>query len=161
MSYSNISLKIRSLFFAILKPGIVAGLLPSIIVKSGFISAVTNTPLFHHYIGLLMFFAGVFIMINCIIRFTNEGQGTLSPADPTKRLVVSGLYKFSRNPMYVGVMLILFGEVVFTLSVYLLFYSVSIFILFNLFVVLKEEPRLKKDFGKEYEEYYKTVGRWL
>lgn len=100
-------------------------------------------------------------MFHCIVRFAIDGLGTLSPADPTKRLVTFGLYRFSRNPMYVGVMMILLGEVVFTQSAYLLFYSIGIFVLFNLFIVYREEPRLKKDFGQDYETYRKTVRRWI
>lgn len=151
----------RSLFFVLLKPGVVTGLLPFLIAKSNFIITIANPLLLHHYVGLIISLVGVLIVTHCVVRFTIDGLGTLSPADPTKRLVVSGFYKFSRNPMYVGVMLILFGEIALTSSVYLLFYSVGIFVLFNLFVVYREEPRLMKDFGKEYEKYYKTVNRWL
>lgn len=63
--------------------------------------------------------------------------------------------------MYVGVMMILLGEVVFSQSAYLLFYSIGIFVLFNLFIAYREEPCLKKDFGQDYETYRKTVRRWV
>jgi protein-S-isoprenylcysteine O-methyltransferase Ste14 len=85
----------------------------------------------------------------------------LSPADPTKKLVISGLYKFSRNPMYIGVMLILVGECAFFSSISLLIYSTFVFIAFNLFILFHEEPRLENDFGAEYQQYRKTVRRWL
>ena len=87
-------------------------------------------------------------MFDCIIRFAVEGRGTLSPADPTKKLVISGLYKFSRNPMYVGVMMIIIGEAIFFRSTSLWIYSLFIFIAFNLFVMFIEEPLLLKDFGE-------------
>lgn len=161
MNATRLPLALRNFIFVVLQPGIVAGLLPFMIAKSSFKSMFTNSLLLHHYVGLLTFLAGVFIMLHCVVRFAIDGLGTLSPADPTKRLVISGLYKFSRNPMYVGVILILLGEVAFTLSANLFFYSIGIFVLFNLFVAYREEPRLKKDFGQDYEAYCKTVRRWV
>jgi protein-S-isoprenylcysteine O-methyltransferase Ste14 len=75
------------------------------------------------------------------------GKGTLSPADPTKKLVVKGLYRFSRNPMYVGVTMMLVGESIFFQSTALWTYSLIIFIAFNIFILFFEEPRLLDDFG--------------
>jgi protein-S-isoprenylcysteine O-methyltransferase Ste14 len=72
--------------------------------------------------------------------------------------VIKGLYRYSRNPMYVGVMLILIGESVFFNSPSLWAYSLVIFILF---ILLVEEPRLRKDFSTAYREYCKQVRRWL
>ena len=100
-------------------------------------------------------------MVDCIARFATQGKGTLSPADPTKKLVVTGLYRYSRNPMYIGVLLILAGEMVFFQSLYLALYLLIIFAVFNLFVLLIEEPRLKKDFGEEYRIYANNVKRWI
>jgi protein-S-isoprenylcysteine O-methyltransferase Ste14 len=71
------------------------------------------------------------------------------------------LYKFSRNPMYIGVMLILTGEAIFFRSIGLLIYAVLVFTVFNLFIIIHEEPRLKQDFGSEYEQYMARVRRWL
>lgn len=161
MTLTRLSLALRNLVFVILQPGIVAGVIPYIITKNGFNNVFADTFMFHHYLGILIFLAGLFLMFHCIVRFAIDGLGTLSPADPTKQLVTSGLYRFSRNPMYVGVMLILLGEIVFTLSTYLLFYSIGILVLFNLFIAYREEPRLKKDFGLDYETYCKTVKRWI
>ena len=86
---------------------------------------------------------------------------TLSPADPTKRLVTRGLYKFSRNPIYVGVMMILIGEAIFFQSYDLWVYLLFTFVSLNLFVMLIEEPRLRKDFGEGYYQYCQKVRRWL
>ncbi len=161
MSPARISLTLRNLVFVVLQPGIVAGLIPFLIAKNSFKHALSGPFLFHHFLGSIVFLAGAFVMFHCIARFIIDGLGTLSPADPTKRLVISGLYKFSRNPMYIGVMLMLIGEVVFALSGYLLLYSIGIFTLFNLFVAYREEPRLRKDFGEDYEIYCRKVGRWI
>jgi protein-S-isoprenylcysteine O-methyltransferase Ste14 len=161
MTQNRVSLALRNLFFTVLQPGIVAGAIPWFITKKDIGDSLPNAFLFRHYVGIVIFLVGLVIMFHCIIRFAIEGFGTLSPADPTKRLVISGLYKFSRNPMYVGVMMILIGEVIFSLSVSLLIYSIGIFILFNLFIVYREEPRLRRDFGKEYDEYITKVRRWI
>ncbi len=87
---------------------------------------------------------GIIITLLCIIRFATEGRGTLSPADPTRELVIAGLYKYSRNPMYIGVMSILAGECLLIPATALIVYSAFVFLAFNLFIIFYEEPRLKK-----------------
>ena len=154
-----ISLFLRNLFFTVLQPGIVAGLIPYWILRD---NKTFDSPLqFYQYLGILLFLIGLVIMFHCIIRFAVEGRGTLSPADPTKKLVIKGLYKFSRNPMYVGVMMILIGEATFFQSNNLWVYLLFIFLAFNLFVLLFEEPRLLKDFGEDYRKYCQEVRRWF
>ena len=153
------SLFLRNLFFTILQPGIVAGLVPYWILRGEL--SVSRSWQFTHYAGIVIFLIGLIIMLHCIINFAVKGRGTLSPADPTKRLVISGLYKYSRNPMYVGVMLILVGESMYFRSQSLWMYSFFIFIAFNLFIAGFEEPRLRRDFGEEYQAYCKRVSRWI
>jgi len=154
-----LSLFFRNLFFTLLQPGIVAGLIPYWIVKN---NIILNNPLqVNQYLGMIVFFIGLIILFYCIISFAVEGRGTLSPADPTKRLVVKGLYRFSRNPMYVGVMMILVGEAVFFQSTGLWMYSLLICLAFCVFIIFFEEPRLRKDFGEEYINYCQQVRRWL
>jgi protein-S-isoprenylcysteine O-methyltransferase Ste14 len=156
-----LSLLLRNLFFTILQPGVVAGLVPYWILGDN-VSKIFGEPLsLYQYLGAIVFLAGLIIMFDCIIRFAVEGRGTLSPADPTKKLVITGLYMFSRNPMYVGVMMILIGEAAFFNSGNLAIYSVFIFIAFNLFIMLVEEPRLVRDFGEGYDQYRRKVRRWL
>jgi protein-S-isoprenylcysteine O-methyltransferase Ste14 len=157
----SMSLFLRNLFFTILQPGVVAGLIPFVLAKTKFENAFVHSFHAQHYSGAIVCITGIGITLHCIANFAIHGRGTLSPADPTKRLVVAGLYKFSRNPMYVGVMLILIGEVVFTASIPLGVYSMAVFTAFNLFIVFYEEPRLKKDFGTSYHAYCKRVRRWI
>ncbi|MBV4357998.1 methyltransferase family protein [Pinibacter aurantiacus] len=155
------SLFLRNLFFTILQPGVVAGLVPYFIIRDK-ISEILSLPFaWFHFLGILIFAIGLFITLHCITRFAIDGKGTLSPADPTKKLVIRGLYKYTRNPMYVGVMLILIGEAIFFASFRLLMYSGIVFSAFTLFVIYFEEPRLKRDFGEEYAEYRKRVRRWI
>lgn len=156
-----LSLFIRNLIFTILQPGLVAGLIPLWITGVGINSKFEEVWQFHHYIGTIAFLNGFVIMLLCIISFAIKGRGTLSPVDPTKKLVISGLYYFSRNPMYVGVILILIGEAIFFQSANLLVYLLSVLVGFNIFVIHIEEPRLKKDFGKEYDLYCQKVRRWI
>ena len=155
------SLLLRNLLFTILQPGLVAGLIPYWILGGKATQAFDKDLRVFQYLGILIFLAGLIIMFDCILRFAVEGKGTLSPADPTKKLVIKGLYRFSRNPMYAGVMLILTGEAIFFQSTNLWFYALFIFIAFNLFIILVEEPRLRKDFGEEYSEYCQKTRRWL
>ncbi len=155
------SLFFRNLLFTILQPGIVVGLFPYWLIRNKENITFVQPFVYYHYMGLIIFLIGFVILFACIIRFAIEGKGTISPLDPTKRLVVHGLYKYSRNPMYVGVMLVLIGESVFFRSNSLWWYSLIIFIAFNIFILVHEEPRLKKVFGKEYDLYCKKVRRWF
>ena len=156
-----LSLFIRNLFFTILQPGLVAGLIPFWITGFRIDNIFDEVWQLHHYIGTIVFLIGFVIMLWCIISFAVKGRGTLSPVDPTKKLVISGLYRFSRNPMYVGVTLILVGEAIFFQSVELWIYSLFIFITFNIFTIVVEEPRLRKHFGEEYKTYCEKVRRWI
>lgn len=156
-----LSLFIRNLIFTILQPGIVAGLIPFLILGDKANDLFLQPFQLAQYSGAIIFLAGFVIMLSCIISFAVKGRGTLSPADPTKKLVISGLYKYSRNPMYVGVTLILIGEAIFFQSVGLWIYALFIFTAFNIFIMFFEEPRLRNDFGEEYSRYCGKVGRWI
>lgn len=154
------SLYIRNIIFFILQPGIVVGFIPYMIVRKELMTSFSGISIFN-YIGLFFIILGLFIVIYCIYRFIIDGKGTLSPFDRTKVLVIKGLYKYSRNPMYVGIIITLLGEVLFVESLALLFYTVIVFIAFHLFVIFIEEPRLKRDFKELYIHYTSLVKRWL
>jgi len=156
-----LSLLLRNLIFTILQPGLVAGLIPFWLLREKANGIFVQRFQFYHYSGAMVFVVGLIIMLSCIISFAVKGRGTLSPADPTRKLVITGLYRFSRNPMYVGVMLILIGEAIFFQSDSLLIYLLVVFITFNIFILLREEPRLRKDFGEEYSRYCEQVRRWI
>ena len=141
--------------------GLIAGLFPYLLLRLEGKTFLVNTWTIWQIAGIIAVFSGFFIMVICILRFATEGKGTLSPLDPTKKLVIKGFYKYSRNPMYVGVFLLLTGETIFWQSFILAGYAAIVFIGFNLFTILHEEPRLKRDFGTEYEQYSQKVRRWL
>ena len=104
---------------------------------------------------------GVVMLLWCVRDFYVSGRGTLAPWDPPKRLVIVGLYRFTRNPMYVGISLLLFGWSLLAASPLLAGYTVFLALLFHLRVVLYEEPRLKRQFDEEWASYAATVPRWL
>jgi protein-S-isoprenylcysteine O-methyltransferase Ste14 len=156
-----VSLLLRNLYFTILQPGIVVGLIPYVILRYTGREIAPASLGATHFTGAALMIVGVIIAGSCILRFATEGEGTLSPIDPTKKLVIRGLYKYSRNPMYVGAMLALGGETLFWWSPALAIYSTGVFIVFNLFVHLHEEPRCRRDFGDAYAEYCNRTRRWF
>ena len=113
------------------------------------------------WLGMLCIAVGTIFLLTCIWEFARRGRGTLSPADPPRHLVVSGLYRFVRNPMYLSVTLVVFGEVLLTFSTPLFTYWIIWFVIVNLFVMGYEEPTLRGQFGDEYERYTRNVGRWI
>ncbi|HZV67999.1 MAG TPA: isoprenylcysteine carboxylmethyltransferase family protein [Saprospiraceae bacterium] len=155
------SLFIRNLIFTILQPGLVVLLFPYLIVEDKFKDVFHQSFGILQFAGIIIFLGGMSLILYCIYYFAVEGRGTLSPADPTKNLVVHGPYQLSRNPMYIGVTVALLGEVIFIESGRLLLYTGIVFVMFALFVMAIEEPRLRKDFGDQYSEYCKKVRRWI
>lgn len=97
----------------------------------------------------------------CGLEFAFAGKGTPAPIDPPKVLLVRGLYRRVRNPISIGVLLILLGESLFFRSAGLLSYAAAIVTGFNLFVVWYEEPALRKSTGQAYAPYLKGVPRWI
>ena len=94
-------------------------------------------------------------------NFLAEGRGTPAPIDPPKELISVGFYRYVRNPMYVGVILILIGHFLWFGFWWLLIYTALAFLIVHLFVTRYEEPTLKRKFGAAYEDYLKNVPRWI
>jgi protein-S-isoprenylcysteine O-methyltransferase Ste14 len=156
-----VSLLLRSLFFTILQPGVVAGLVPYLMLRRRGVALIPDEWVATHLIGTVLMLIGAIVLIVCVVRFMTEGKGTISPFDPTRELVVRGLYRYSRNPMYMGVVTLLAGEAIFWWSTALAVYTVCVFVAFNLFIMLHEEPRLEHDFPEKYIEYRRKVRRWI
>jgi protein-S-isoprenylcysteine O-methyltransferase Ste14 len=111
-------------------------------------------------LGMIVGGAGAVAALWCVGAFAWIGKGTPAPFDPPRRLVIRGPYRFVRNPMYLGAALALAGAALVYESAPLLLY-VGIFLLItHLFVVLYEEPTLRRTFGPEYEAYCHRVRRW-
>jgi protein-S-isoprenylcysteine O-methyltransferase Ste14 len=113
------------------------------------------------WIAAALIEAGTAPLIESIVRFIVKGRGALVPAVPTQHLVVSGLYRHVRNPMYLGVFSILAGESVlfwsFDVVTELAVVAAGAFV----FVLLYEEPTLRRSFGEEYQRYCTYVPRWI
>jgi len=113
------------------------------------------------YCGLISMIIGTVINLKCYWDLIFSGKGTPDPLIPTGKLVSRGLYQFMRNPVYVGLFLILFGEAVLFMSAVLLIYSLLWLLVLNLIVVFIEEPSLKRRFGDSYDDYLESVPRWI
>ena len=152
-------LLLRSIFFTFLLPGTVTVLIPYWITSSRRAAGFDNNPL--RYLGSPLILVGAAGLLWCIWDFFSAGRGTLAPIDPPKDLVVRGLYRYVRNPMYVSVVTILLGEAIFLGSTAVLLEAGVFILLAHLFVVFYEEPALQQKFGESYERYLQSVGRWI
>ena len=112
-------------------------------------------------IGILMIAAGLPVLLDSFARFAIQGLGTPAPVAPPQHLVVTGLYRYVRNPMYVAVTLLILGQGLLFGSVRLLQYGVAVWLAFFAFVLLYEEPVLRHKFGADYREFCAHVPRWL
>jgi protein-S-isoprenylcysteine O-methyltransferase Ste14 len=155
-----VMLLLRSVFFTFLQPGTVTVLIPFWLISSRGTGVLSSHQALR-YSGLPLMVIGAAGLLWCIWDFFSAGRGTISPIDPPKHLVVRGLYKHVRNPMYVAVVTILIGEAIFFMSVPVLIEAGVFIILANLFVMYYEEPALRRQFGESYERYSQTVGRWI
>jgi protein-S-isoprenylcysteine O-methyltransferase Ste14 len=145
----------RALINFILLPGVFAGAAPVLLAS---FDPWCNTTCLS---GIIVMIVGIFIVLWCASKFFMIGKGTLAPWDPPKRLVIVGLYRFMRNPMYVGVLLVVIGWALYFLSILVAVYFVVLAVGFHVRVVLGEEPQLKILFEEEWEAYKSKVPRWL
>ncbi len=148
---------LRSLLFLIVAPGMVAGYIPLALLRRG---PQIETG-FLAYLAFPLWAVGGIILLWSFWNFLIQGRGTPAPIDPPKELVATGFYRYVRNPMYVGILLILIGHILWLKALWLIVYAAIVFLAFHLFVTLYEEPALKRKFGVGYEEYLKSVPRWI
>lgn len=111
--------------------------------------------------GYLLIALGAAVYTSTVWHFARIGRGTPAPIDPPKKLVVTGLHRYVRNPMYLGVLLALVGELLLFPSRRFLIYIAFFFTAVNIFVLVYEEPVLKQQFGEAYDEYRRAVPRWI
>jgi protein-S-isoprenylcysteine O-methyltransferase Ste14 len=149
-----------STVFLVLAPGIVAGYVPWRICRWRVEGSLLRTPL-SRLIGLLLVVVGLPILLDSFARFAVQGLGTPAPVFPTRHLVVSGLYRYVRNPMYVAVVSLILGQGLFFGSASVLEYGVAVWVGFHLFVLAYEEPTLRSSYGHEYQEFCQNVPRWI
>lgn len=146
--------------FTVVMPGSVVGLVPYLISRWEL-----RPPLFGfgpiRWIGLGMFIVAVPAFADFLARFVREGHGTPAPIAPTRRLVVGGVYRHVRNPAYIAVIAMLVGQAFFLGNFGVLEYAFVVAIGFHLFVILYEEPTLRGTFGRDYQDYCRSVPRWI
>jgi protein-S-isoprenylcysteine O-methyltransferase Ste14 len=151
---------VGSLVFLVVAPGVVAGLIPWWITRWR-----VEEPLQHwaplRVVGLILLVAGAVVLLDAFRRFVVEGVGTPAPLAPTKRLVVGGLYRYVRNPMYVAVAAVILGQALIFASGGLFAYLVVIGVAQGAFVRIYEEPTLREAYGPSYEEFCDNVPCWL
>jgi len=153
------SIALRSLLFTFLVPGTVGGYLPgSILHTTG--ATLAGAPAWR-WIALIPLSVGLAIYVWCVVDFALAGRGTPAPIDPPKELVVRGLYRVTRNPMYVGVLTVIAAESWLFGSAPLAFYAFVVFACFHCFVIGYEEPTLRRSFDGAYQRYCVAVPRWL
>jgi protein-S-isoprenylcysteine O-methyltransferase Ste14 len=156
---STTSIALRSLLFTLILPGTIGGYLPYAILRGGGAAPATGPA--ERMLGDAVLAAGLAIYVWCVADFALAGRGTPAPIDPPRELVVRGLYRFARNPMYVGVLAVIAGQAVRFASLPLAVYAIVIFAGFHRFVIGYEEPALRRSFDGAYERYCAAVPRWL
>ena len=150
---------VRAVTYAALFIGLVLIYVPARLLSwSGIVRPVAIEV--QQVVGMVIGAAGAAVALWCIFTFASVGRGTPAPFDPPRRLVVRGPYRFARNPMYIGAGLALAGAALFYESWPLLGYAGLFFLATHLFVVLYEEPVLRRTFGQEYEAYCGRIRRW-
>ena len=112
-------------------------------------------------LGVLLIAAGLPVLVDSFTRFAVQGLGTPAPIFPTRHLVVSGLYRYVRNPMYLAVVSLILGQGLFFGDVRVVEYGIAVWAAFHLFVLIYEEPTLRRTFGFEFEDFCTNVRRWI
>ena len=146
---------LRAVTALLVLPGVVAGLCPAFLVAAD-LHHGSGSPF-----GWALIVAGVVLLLWCAGDFFVSGKGTLAPWDPPKRLVIVGLYRLVRNPMYLAVLILLAGWIVVSGSWLVMWYTVVIALGFHLRVVWHEEAWLRRQFGAEWADYSGSVRRWI
>jgi protein-S-isoprenylcysteine O-methyltransferase Ste14 len=152
---------IATVLFLLVAPGVVAGVVPWLITDW------RMPDMAPYLVGLLVglggfvVFIGIVLLLDCFIRFVREGNGTPMPWMPTEGMIASGPYRYVRNPMYVAVVAIVLGQAILFWNLPLLGYAAGLWIVFHFFVLLVEEPGLRRSYGPAFEAYADAVPRWI
>ena len=146
---------VRALLAFLVLPGLVAVLVPPLVALVDPWRSQVWMP------GIAVLVAGAAVLLWCVRDFYAAGQGTLAPWDPPKRLVVAGLYRYTRNPMYVGVLLLVSGWAALLAAPLVAAYACVLAVVFHVRVIAGEEPWLESQFGTEWSKYRAAVPRWF
>ena len=150
------SAALGSAAFFMLAPGVMAGVVPWALTGWH----ANPAPAIVRVAGAAVTVAGAAVVVAEFVRFVREGRGTPAPVAPTERLVVGGLYRYVRNPMYLGVATTIAGQAILLARPVLAVYAAAFVALVATFVRFYEEPTLVEQFGPEYEAYRRAVPAW-
>jgi protein-S-isoprenylcysteine O-methyltransferase Ste14 len=154
---ADVSAVAKTLVFTVFVPATVAGYVPWRLRQDA--APVTGA---EEWAAITVITIGIAIYLyTAFWGFALIGGGTPAPIAPTKILVVKGLHRFVRNPMYIGVALVIGGQAWLFHSMHVAIYMVCMLLTAHLFVLFYEEPTLRKQFGDEYERYCASVPRWI
>lgn len=149
-----------SLAFLLLVPGTVVALVPWWIsgwrIERPFLDVGAL-----RIVGAVLIAGGVAALVDSFVRFALRGRGTPAPVLPPRHLVVTGLYRYVRNPMYVAVLALVLGQALLLGSAMVLAYGLLLWVAFHLFIVGYEEPALRRSYGEEYDRFRANVPRWI
>jgi len=148
---------LKTLLFTVIVPGTVVVLAPRWLMRGG----GTLQGGWPGVAGALLLVWGAVLYLRCAWDFAVRGRGTPAPVDPPRELIVAGVYRYVRNPMYLGVLSMVVGEAALYRATVLLGYAGALLLAFHLFVVTYEEPTLRRRFGASHERYCAAVPRWL
>ncbi len=151
---------IGSVIFLLIAPVTVMGWIPWWITRWQMESSLGSFALLR-VVGGFLILVGVPVLLDSFARFAIQGLGTPAPVFPTRHLVVQGLYRYVRNPMYVALLLVVTGQALLFGSVHLLEYGAIVWLCTHVFVIGYEEPTLRAKFGKEYKTFCANVPRWI
>jgi protein-S-isoprenylcysteine O-methyltransferase Ste14 len=149
-----------SVLFLVVAPGTVIGLIPWWISKWK-VQPMPPGFLLIQLLGVLLLVTGILILLEAFARFALQGIGTPAPVLPTRHLVVTGFYRYVRNPMYLALVLAVLGQSMIQGNLNLVLYGTLVWLISHLFVVVYEEPTLRRTFGDDYDEFCANVPRWI
>ncbi len=150
-----------SAVFFLLAPGVVVGLIPWLLTGGWQARETAPYWVYMQVLGGLLLVAGLIALVWAFVRFVVEGFGTPAPVAAPERLVVGGVYRYVRNPMYVAALLFLLGQATLYGALSLVWYAAGFALVTHLFVVGYEEGTLSRQFGADYDAYRAAVGRWV
>jgi protein-S-isoprenylcysteine O-methyltransferase Ste14 len=150
---------VGSAVFFLVAPGVVVGLIPWLLTRWDMREPLPYWVLMRVLGGILLV-AGLIALVRAFVRFVVEGFGTPAPVAAPERLVVGGVYRYVRNPMYVAVLAAIVGQALLLGRLELLLYATAAWAVVAAFVRFYEEPTLARRFGADYETYRRAVPAW-
>ena len=156
----RVSAVLGSALFFVVAPCVLAGMIPWSMTRWEFGPAFFGLE-DARSIGILLILVGLPGLVDSFARFALQGLGTPAPIAPTRTLVVTGLYRYVRNPIYIAVVAIILGQAILFGDWRVMTYGLFMWLAFHAFVLMYEEPVLAQSFGAQYEDFRANVPRWI